>query len=112
MPWIADHGYADDTFATPYVDTFVTLATASGYTSDINYNQNLDYIFTTNANAGSSAKYFCDQQFVNTDNRRSRFGGRWNDGTTAGIFARALGSETGSYEISIGARLAYVPQVA
>ena len=111
MPWIADHGYVDDTVTAPYVDTGLTLANAAGYVSAIGFDQVNDHMFLASAVLGSSDKYLCDYYNQNSGLRVARFGGYWDDGAHAGAFLWSLNREASRVDRDVGARLAFVPQV-
>lgn len=107
-PWIADHDFASDTFAHPYVNTGLTLAATDGYPTALANVPALDYTFLPSAvdGTGSSSKWACDYYFQNTGNRIVRFGGPWNDGPFAGMFRFAMHGASSAVTTSIGARLA------
>jgi hypothetical protein len=109
VPWIADHGYVDDTFTAPYVDTGLTLANASGYVSAIEFDQVNDHMFLASAVSGSSDKYLCDNYSLSTGMRVALFGGCWYLGASAGAFYWYLFYAASSVYRAVGARLAFVP---
>lgn len=108
MPWIADHGFASDTFAAPYVDTGLTVYSADGYTTNIIFGAGLNYGFLASAVGGANDQYLCDYYYRPTGNRAALVGGRWDYGLYGGAFYWAL-YVAASYVIrSIGARAVFV----
>lgn len=109
VPWVADHDFASDVFAHPYVDTGLTLPAANGYVSNLAYAAGFDWAFLPSAVAGSSSTYLCDYHYQDTGNRAALLGGRWSDGAYAGPFSWSLNNAASSVSRSIGARLAFTP---
>ncbi len=110
-PWIADHDFADDTFAHPYVDTGLTLHNASGYSTNIAFGAALDYGFLASAVGGSDATYLCDYYYQATGNRAARLGGIWTHGASAGPFYWDLHTAASDVSRTIGARICFVGDV-
>ncbi len=110
MPWIADHGYADNLFADPYIDTGLTLANASGYVKAIKFDSENDYFFLADDPTGSSSTYLCDYYSQNMGYRVAQFGGNWSRGADAGAFRWYLHASAADSGRSVGSRIAYVPQ--
>ena len=108
MPWIADHDFASDTFAHPYVDTGLTGVSSDGYASNILFGAGLNYGFLVSAVAGSSVTYLCDYHYRTTGNRVARFGGSWGDSLFVGVFAWTLTSAASAASRYFGARLAFI----
>ncbi len=104
-PWIADHDFASDLFAHPYVDSGVVLPT-EGYPTTLQSIAALDHAFLAAAVGGSSSTYLCDYYYQAAGNRAARFGGRWSDGAGAGAFCWHLADAASIVYRSIGARLA------
>jgi hypothetical protein len=87
MPWVADHGFAQDTFdGTIYVDTGVTLPSADGYISDIAHTASFDYGFLASAATGSSTTKLCDWHWQQLGNCFPRVSGASNMGSYYGLF--------------------------
>jgi hypothetical protein len=108
-PWIADHGFADDTFTAPYVNTGLTLAAVNGYVSAANLDPTKSFGWLASAVAGSDSTYLTDYYYQNSDNRAAKFGGDWADGANAGAFTWDLDSAASNVDRTIGARLAFLP---
>jgi hypothetical protein len=110
MPWVADHGFASDTFVSPYVDSKLTVPSTDGYESDIVTENTVpsDYGFLPSATAGSSSTKLCDYYYHAAGNRIAMAGGFWAHGSSAGAFYWAL-TYASSYSYRyIGARLLYI----
>lgn len=108
-PWIADHGFADDTFTAPYVDTGLILPVSNGYTSSVHLYATQSFGWLPSGVIGSETTYLTDYYYQNTGNRTAIFGGLWADGATAGAFAWNLWHAASSVYPSFGARLAFLP---
>lgn len=103
-PWIADHGFADDKFESPYWDTGLTLATANGYISDVHNTP--DWALLPSSIAGGGAdKYFSDYYYQATGNRVAFVGGGWAYGGLLGPFVVDAYSSSVAAAIHIGGRL-------
>jgi hypothetical protein len=109
MPWVADHDFASDTFAHPYVDTGLTLPAANGYASNLAYAAGFDWAFLPSAAAGLSNTYLCDYYYQNPGNRAAVFGGAWNSGVFTGAFSWFLADAPALVGRRVGARAAYIP---
>lgn len=112
--YVADHGFADDTSASPYQDTGICPCYANGgYVSAFGYSEEFDWLFVPTEKAGNSSlpvgDYFWN---YNANWRVARLGGRWSDGAGAGAFCWTLDSASSSRNRSIGGRLVYVPSKA
>lgn len=107
-PWIANHDFASDTFAHPYVDTGLTLLSSNDYVANIAFGTNLDYGFLASTGGGSSSTYLTDYYWQTTGNVAAFFGGSWNDAATAGAFAWLLSSPASGVYRGFGARLAFL----
>ena len=110
MPWVADHGFASDTFASPYVDSKLTVSSADGFVSDIVTENTVpsDYGFLPSATAGSSSRKLCDYYYRAAGNRIAMAGGAWNAGSSAGAFYWYLYAASSASNRSMGARLLYI----
>lgn len=110
-PWIADHGFASDTFAAPYVDSGLTLCAADGYVTDIATDSDNDYGFLASAVGGSVSTKLCDYYYRATGNKAALRGGYWSSGsvgTSGGAFFWALDDAASDSIRAVGARLAFV----
>jgi hypothetical protein len=108
MLWIADHDFADDTFAHPYVDTGLTLPNANGYPTNIAFGAALDYGFLASDVGGSDATYLCDYYYRATGNRAALVGGRWAHGASAGPFSWNLADAASNVIRTLSARICFV----
>lgn len=111
--YIADHGFADSTSASPYENTNLHPCYGTGYVSAFCYSEDFDWMFITGETSGNSSlpvgDYFWNQY---SGWRVARLGGRWNDGLGCGAFGWALNSSASYRYRDIGGRLVYVPQAA
>jgi hypothetical protein len=107
-PWIADNGFASDTFAAPYVDSGLTLCATDGYATDIALDADNDYGFLASAVGGSASTKLCDYYYRAVGNRAALRGGYWYNETTGGAFSWSLLSAASNSHRSLGARLAFV----
>ena len=111
--FVADHGFADDTAASPYQDTGIHPAYGSGYISAFGYSEDFDYLFIPVEYAGNGSLPVGDYGWNQSSGWRvARLGGQWIDGTSAGAFYWALNSSSDIRYRSIGGRLVYVPSKA
>jgi hypothetical protein len=107
-PWIADSGFASDTFAAPYVDSGLVLSSSDGYATDIAIDADNDYQFLPSAAGGSSLTKLCDYYYRATGNRIALLGAGWGIGAYAGAWYWNLGVGSGGSGRDIGARAGYV----
>lgn len=111
--YVADHGFADDTGASPYEDTGIHPCYGSGYVSAFGYSKEFDWLFITGEVAGNSSlpvgDYFWNG---NPDWRVARLGGGWYDGASAGAFCWSLNDASSHRDRAVGGRLVYVPSKA
>lgn len=108
VPWVADHGFASSTYASPYVTTGLTLVSSSGdYVTAIGFGAGCDYAFLGTAVAGSSSTYLTDGLYTATGDTAALFGGHWNDASAAGAFSWALNSAASGVYSHVGARVAF-----
>jgi hypothetical protein len=110
MPWIADHDFASDTFAHPYVDTGLTGVSSDGYTSNILFGAGLNYGFLASAVAGSSVTYLCDYYYRAAGNRAALLGGHWDaaGGGRSGPFRWSLYAAASGVDRGVGGRLVWI----
>lgn len=108
MPWVADHDFASDTFAHPYVDTGLVCHSADGYASNIIFGSGLDYGFLASAVGGADNQYLCDNYYRSTGNRSARLGGSWHSGLSAGAFSWNLNIAASGVSRYIGARAVFI----
>lgn len=111
--YVADHGFADNTDASPYEDTGIHPAYGEGYISAFGYNENYDWLFIPTEYKGNSSTPVGDYCWnKNPGWRVALLGGRWYYGSSAGAFCWGLYYDA-SYRVRyIGGRLVYVPDAA
>lgn len=108
VPWVADHGFASSTYASPYVTTGLTLVSSSGdYVTAIGFGAGCDYAFLGTAVAGSSSTYLTDSLYTATGDMAALFGGAWNNASVAGAFCWHLNDAASAVDSSLGARSCY-----
>lgn len=111
--YVADHGFADNTDASPYEDTGIHPAYGEGYISAFGYNENYDWLFIPTEYKGNSSTPVGDYCWnKNPGWRVARLGGGWYHGSKAGAFCWVLDSDASGRSRSIGGRLVYVPDAA
>lgn len=111
--YVADHGFADDTAASPYQDTGIHPAYESGYISAFGYSEDFDYLFIPVEYAGNSSLPVGDYDWnQNPGWRVTQLGGVWSNGAGAGAFCWHLNSSSVYRDRVIGGRLVYVPSKA
>ena len=111
--YVADHGFADNTDASPYEDTGIHPAYGEGYISAFGYNENYDWLFIPTEYKGNSSTPVGDYCWnKNPGWRVARLGGLWHYGSGAGAFCWALITDASGRDRDIGGRLVYVPDAA
>lgn len=111
--YVADHGFADNTDASPYEDTGIHPAYGEGYISAFGYNENYDWLFIPTEYKGNSSTPVGDYCWnKNPGWRVARLGGTWDSGSRAGAFCWALNYDASYRHRFIGGRLVYVPDAA
>jgi hypothetical protein len=111
-PWIADNGFASDTFAAPYVDSGLTLCATDGYVTDIALDADNDYGFLASAVGGSASAKLCDYYYRAAGNKAALRGGFWYVGSYGGAFFWYLIYAASFSSRYVGARLAFVDSPA
>ena len=107
---VADHGFADDTKASPYKNTGIHPIQGSGYVSAFGYSEEFDWLFIAVEYSGNSSLPVGDYAWNNnTGWRVALLGGRWYDGANAGAFCWRLYAASASRGRDVGGRLVYVP---
>ena len=108
--YVADHGFADDTGASPYIDTGIYPCYGGGYVSAFGYSEAFDWLFIPTEKVGNSAlpvgDYFWN---YNPGWRVSLLGAIWNGGASAGAFCWDLNDASSDRGRVVGGRLVYVP---
>lgn len=107
---VADHGFADNSKASPYKNTGIHPIQGSGYVSAFGYSEEFDWLFIAVEYSGSDALPVGDYAWNNNPGWRvATFGGCCDDGSAAGAFSWTLGTAASARYWSIGGRLVYVP---
>lgn len=107
---VADHGFADNSKASPYKNTGIHPIQGSGYVSAFGYSEEFDWLFIAVEYSGSDALPVGDYAWNNNPGWRvAILGGCCDAGSNAGAFCWAL-ANAASYRLwAIGGRLVYVP---
>lgn len=107
---VADHGFADNSKASPYKNTGIHPIQGSGYVSAFGYSEEFDWLFIGVEFSGNDALPVGDYHWNNNSGWRvARLGGCCGAGSGAGAFCWALDSAASYRSWSIGGRLVYVP---
>lgn len=108
--YVADHGFVDDSKASPYKNTGIHPDYGSGYISAFGYSEEFDWLFVTAEHTGNSTlpvgDYYWNQ---NPGWRVARLGGIWGNGAYAGAFCWHLAYAASYRSRDVGGRLVYVP---
>lgn len=112
--YIADHGFVDDSGASPYVNAGISAKYGNGYVSAFCYSEAFDWLFIAGELIGNSSlpvgDYFWNQN--GTGWRVARLGGAWYSGSNAGAFCWDLDGAASDRDRNVGGRLVYVPSKA
>ena len=107
---VADHGFADNSKASPYKNTGIHPIQGSGYVSAFGYSEEFDWLFIGVEFSGNDALPVGDYHWNNNSGWRvARLGGCCDAGSLAGAFVWALYSAASDRGWGIGGRLVYVP---
>lgn len=107
---VADHGFADNSKASPYKNTGIHPIQGSGYVSAFGYSEEFDWLFIGVEFSGSDALPVGDYHWNNNPGWRvAILGGYCSNGSTAGAFCWSLYHAASHRAWSIGGRLVYVP---
>ena len=107
---VADHGFADNSKASPYKNTGIHPIQGSGYVSAFGYSEEFDWLFIAVEYSGSDALPVGDYAWNNSPGWRvAKLGGCCYDGSEAGAFYWHLYRAASSRSWHIGGRLVYVP---
>lgn len=109
--YVADHGFVDDSKASPYKNTGIHPDYGNGYISAFGYSEEYDWLFIPAEHTGNSSlpvgDYFWNG---NPGWRVATLGGRWDNGADAGAFCWGLADAAASHRYRhFGGRLVYVP---
>ena len=107
---VADHGFADNSKASPYKNTGIHPIQGSGYVSAFGYSEEFDWLFIGVEFSGNDALPVGDYHWNNNSGWRvAKLGGCCNDGSYAGAFYWTLYSAASYRGWNVGGRLVYVP---
>ena len=107
---VADHGFADNSKASPYKNTGIHPIQGSGYVSAFGYSEEFDWLFIGVEFSGNDALPVGDYHWNNNSGWRvAELGGYCNDGSDAGAFSWTLYSAASARYWYIGGRVGYVP---
>ena len=107
---VADHGFADNSKASPYKNTGIHPIQGSGYVSAFGYSEEFDWLFIAVEYSGNSSLPVGDYAWnQNPGWRVAALGGCCANGSNAGAFFWYLYSAASGRHWSIGGRLVYVP---
>lgn len=107
---VADHGFADNSKASPYKNTGIHPIQGSGYVSAFGYSEEFDWLFIGVEFSGNDALPVGDYHWNNNSGWRvAILGGACHNGSDAGAFCWYLNSAASYRSWSIGGRLVYVP---
>ncbi len=107
---VADHGFADNSKASPYKNTGIHPIQGSGYVSAFGYSEEFDWLFIGVEFSGNDALPVGDYHWNNNSGWRvSALGGFCNYGSYAGAFCWSLLNAASDRSWVIGGRLVYVP---
>lgn len=112
--YIADHGFADNIGAEPYVEAGICPSMKAGYVSAFCYSEEFDWLFIAGEVAGNTALPVGDYFYQSTSTgwRVAILGGRWHTGAYAGAFFWHLHTASSDRGRGLGGRLVYVPSKA
>ena len=107
---VADHGFADNSKASPYKNTGIHPIQGSGYVSAFGYSEEFDWLFIAVEYSGSDALPVGDYAWNNNSGWRvAGLGGYCYYGSHAGAFCWTLNNAASDRSWAIGGRLVYVP---
>lgn len=108
--FVADHGFADDSSASPYKNTGIHPCYGGGYVSAFGWSDEFDWLFIPAEKNGNSSLPVGDYYWNgNPGWRVAKLGGGWDNGAYAGAFSWSLNSAASTRYRYIGGRLVYVP---
>lgn len=108
--YVADHGFVDNSKASPYKNTGIHPIQGSGYVSAFGYSEEFDWLFIAVEYSGNSTLPVGDYAWnQNSGWRVAILGGCCHNGADAGTFYWNLNYATSYRYWNIGGRLVYVP---
>lgn len=108
----ADHGFKDDTTASPYQSTGFNFARGNGYISAYGYSSECDFMFIPCEVSGDSANPVGDyfyQNYSSSSMTVAQLGGCCDNGLWAGLFDWNVCNGSSFSYWHVGSRLACVP---
>ena len=107
---VADHGFADNSKASPYKNTGIHPIQGSGYVSAFGYSEEFDWLFIGVEFSGNDALPVGDYHWNNNSGWRvALLGGYCTNGSYAGAFDWNLDNAASGRGWAVGGRLVYVP---
>lgn len=107
---VADHGFADNSKASPYKNTGIHPIQGSGYVSAFGYSEEFDWLFIGVEFSGNDALPVGDYHWNNNSGWRvAILGGCCDSGSNAGAFCWILHYAASHRYWAFGGRLVYVP---
>lgn len=107
---VADHGFADNSKASPYKNTGIHPIQGSGYVSAFGYSEEFDWLFIGVEFSGNDALPVGDYHWNNNSGWRvAVLGGCCDSGSGAGAFFWHLAHAASTRYWYVGGRLVYVP---
>lgn len=108
--YVADHGFVDNSKASPYKNTGIHPIQGSGYVSAFGYSEEFDWLFIAVEYSGNSTLPVGDYAWnQNPGWRVAILGGYCSSSAGAGAFYWHLNYATSNRNWIIGGRLVYVP---
>jgi hypothetical protein len=108
--YVADHGFADNSKASPYKNTGIHPIQGSGYVSAFGYSEEFDWLFIAVEYSGNSTLPVGDYAWnQNPGWRVAMLGGCCSGRAGAGAFCWHLDSAASYRGWTVGGRLVYVP---
>ena len=97
--------YASNLFTVPYEQLSYINSNANGSTKEFGFDHRNPFAeFATDISGGTST-YYSDYHYQNTGQRVARFGGLWNNGSSAGLSSWNLYSASSDTYVDLGGRL-------
>lgn len=108
--YVADHGFVDNSKASPYKNTGIHPIQGSGYVSAFGYSEEFDWLFIAVEHSGNSTLPVGDYAWnQNSGWRVAALGGFCTNGAGAGAFYWYLHDAASHRYWYVGGRLVYVP---
>ena len=105
--WICANAvnYASNLFASPYTQLGYVDGNTNGYPIEMGWDANNPHIALPITVGGGTTTYYSDYYYQDVGQRIAFFGGSWNYGTSAGLFAWDLYYASSLASLYIGGRL-------